>query len=406
MRFHLGRWLVGFGAFCVVVVILLAYQQEQNWKAMVAARAELKSSINGLPNSRPVLHGDAIEGRAFDEYGLFADGFRSLPNSEFSDVKLTLKDSSAAKDSGASELRDSLLDSHQLTLEALGRGARSIDSRYLLDWKKGIPFDLPNMSQIRSVVNLSIVAAQRHLDDEQPVLAVDSLLDGMQLCRDMMEIPVLVSELVGASLMPLVTGASTADDFLERLPPAELERLAEAMRTLDSGLPLTSYSQEGELLGLATLVMQPGEPNVLFDLEMGLDTWSYGFSPRALYSHHILLSKRDCDHMRELSDAEWIRRRAAIAEIETDMQGSRNALRRKQRMHWTQSESSRRSAIAQLRLALAAAEFKATGRQPAIPDPFGGELRFTEIGDTLRIESGFPVDHPRPELFRVEVAVR
>jgi hypothetical protein len=139
------------------------------------------------------------------------------------------------------------------------------------------------------------------------------------------------------------------------------------------------------------------------DFDLVLDTWSYAFSPRLMYSDYILSSKRHCDRIRKVEEDDWVRRSALIATVEVDAKRSPNTITSSQSRYWRRREYSRRGAIAQLRLLRAALEYQLTGQKLPLPDPFRDELRFSEIGGKLRIESYAPAGHPEPAQFTLEL---
>ena len=400
MGITLGRSMVAFGAVCIGVVILHAYRLKLVDDEVALAHEQLKETLLGLETTRPVLHGEPIEGFAFDHYKLIG----SLLSPTVVDDRLAWLNADGAQ---ADELRDASLDSNRLALEALELGARSTDSLYKLDWSSPPPVEHPKLGSTRSIVNLALLSGQRHLDEGHPDRAVDALLDGLQLGRDVICIPAWITEMIGTSLIPIVTEALANEEFLERFPPHQLERLANGLQQLDESLPEFSHGIEGELLMLANLARQENQPDDVHVFDPTLEFWRYGFSPRALYAEYISQVMRDREVLRGLEGEPWSVRDAELGRQQLTAEGARDSLSSGSSAKLTRiQEGNRRMTISRLRLAQAAVRFKLTGEVPTLLDPFGGELRVRKLAGKIQIESGCTADFGAPEQFVVELTLR
>lgn len=398
MRMTLGRLMVAFGAICIGLVFLYAYRMSQVEAELVAAQVELEATLLGLETTRPVLQGEAIEGLAFDHYGVIG----GLLTRRVSEKLAEFITAHSTANPSMVELRNKLLDDNSAALRTLQLGARSTDARYATDWTVDSLQGLPKLMETRSVVNLTVLAAERHLDEGHPELAVDVLLDGLQLGRDMTSVPIVICEMVGVALLAIPMELLLDEPQLARFPRPELERLAQALKLLDEAFPEISYSAEGESLYLAKLISNPSQSGHLLALDWDLGLWAHGFSGKALYADHIRGSMQECKLLHDLDNEPWSVREIELSRQQAESERSQNFLTRKPSNHRLRYEIARRESIARLRLARALIEFKLTGAVPTIADPFGGNLRVSTIGDKTLIESAHAATATAPERFRVE----
>lgn len=141
------RWLyLSMG----LVLLLFGFRKwaiEDRWQRALALAEQVERELDSMPSTRPILHGEAIEGSAFEEYARLA---ALLQPSAHDDWIQSCKD----LEFGETESRDALLAEHSEFWEVLSRGARSVDARYSVDWKLGARVQTPRLMDDLSLIHI------------------------------------------------------------------------------------------------------------------------------------------------------------------------------------------------------------------------------------------------------------
>ncbi len=389
MTLNARRTLVVGALLTTVFALLRAEFTRRAWQQMLDTGLALEETIEDAETLRPVLHGEPLAGLAFDEYHRAAELLSETAHADF----LAYQSARAESEDSARELRDALLDDHKGMFDALDRGARSVDGRYPVAWKHGFEFTHPGLRTHSTLAKLNTLGAERHLDLGQPALAVDALLNGMQLSRDLIQSRFLINEMVGAALLASVSKDALIDDgLIERLPASELTRLAEGMRVLDEAIAAPTRSWDGEIASLTNTVSRAfqSDASMHFSVSSLIETMPFLFSARAMLADYTAQAMRDRDIMYALDDATWPEREAALTAIAAKSGESANAHYGRFAEQWLAAEISRRRCTTLFRLTRMAIEYRATGRAHLLPDPFGGTddvLQLVELTDQVRFEA-------------------
>lgn len=400
---HLTRKLLIVAAALASVALIRTVTADHAWQAMLDTGSEMEQVLANHETRRPVLHGDAIEGFAFEEYELAIDLLSETALEDW----IAVVQADRNGDMRAKELRDSLIDKHAATLAALSRGARSTDPRFTT-----VPMtddDFPTLLETRHVVNIAVFAANRHLEEERPDLAVNLLLDCMQLGRDMMETPYRINEMIGVSLLAIASKEALVDgNLIECIPAPQLARLAAGMEQLDATIDPLGYSWEGELAALTQRVSQGHFEENYAGYKWNLSALSipHLFSTRALLADYVARSARRREIMRGLDSAPWSERHDTIMQLakEADAECHRFlGFDYPAYGTWVSSELSRKEGLVVFRLARIGVEFAASGQTPTLADPFGTELLLTEEGETLRVASVIAPERRNPNRLTIEL---
>jgi hypothetical protein len=170
-----------------------------------------------------------------------------------------------------------LLDVNREALDLLAEGAKIRHCRYPVNLNQGFGVLLPHLTNIRHGGRLLLLQAILHAEDGQTELAVQSVLNSLQLSGSIEKEPVLISQLVRmaastyavCSIEHVLSRSSVTEEGLARLRMA----LAEARRQ-GSFLP----SLVGErTMGLSVFRMEPDE------LALVVGMGNTGTGTRALY---------------------------------------------------------------------------------------------------------------------------
>ena len=380
---------------------LNAQRTSQSWSEMLAIGNELQRSIESADTTREVLHGTPIQALAFDEYSA---ALARVDESTFRDLN-SYRVARHQQDEASETLRDALLDQHRETLRLLEEGARSTDAHYSIDEGDGSNSDLLDFKACRSIAELTVAAADRHLCEGHPESAVNVLLDGMQFSRDLHESPLLINDVIGIALLAITSKEALIDNgLLERFPAPQLERLAAGMAKVDASIAPVGHAMDGDLVRLASNLT-----NVNGDQEdIALESCSFffgdylprGFSERATLSKYVTQLKRDRDLMHTMHADSWSERRAALEDI---AKATSNPIFADSATRWLSAEASRRAGMAVFRLARIATEYRATGTTLPLADPFGGEFDLHEQDGTLHVECKRHAGDHAPSKFEFEL---
>ena len=377
---------------------------------MLTSADEMEQALESQESERPVLHGEPIDGSAFDEYKLAAGLVSDAANDDW----IACRNATLNGDKCATDLREELVAQHSEMLAALERGAQSASGKFTVKWKAGFEIEVPKLMANRTVVNIAVLAADQHLDKGRADLAVNALLDAMQLGRDLMESPILSNEMIGAALLYIASRDALIDGgLLEKIPSSELARLERAMGELDLGISLKTQAREGEILGLIRGFqrVESGELDGKDDfgsdvLGMTLNHAKYGFSSRAVITEHFQHASNSAAALDLLPTEPWADWHAEQEALHRATTESRNPLTTFFAVNWASVELTRRRIITLLRLTRIAASYAAHGELSNLRDPFGTQFLVSNVSDKLRVESARAAQTMRPDRLAVEILRR
>lgn len=400
---HLTRKLLIVTTVLTSVVLIRTVTTDRAWQAMLDTGSDMEQILADRESRRPTLHGETIEGLAFDEYDLATELLSETALEDW----ITIVQADRNGDMRAKELRDSLIEEHAATLAALSRGARSTDARFTTVPMTGS--DYPTLFGTRNVVNIALLAARRHLEEGHPDLAVNLLLDCMQLGRDLMETPYRINEMIGTSLLAIASKEALVDgSLIECIPVPQLARLAAGMEQLDTTIDPLGYSWEGELAALTQRVSGDVFEDLYSDNKWRIPILSltHLFSKRALLADYVGKAAQRREIMRGLDSAPWDERHDAILQLAEEADAEYDSFLGFDDPSygtWVSTELSRKEGLVVFRLARIGVEFAASGQAPTLADPFGTELLLSEEGETLRIASSIAAERRNPNRLAIEL---
>ena len=366
-----------------------------------AIGAEYQERLAAFDGRRPVLHGEARDGLAFDEYGEAVELLREDVYDEWVEYAAVRETSAEA----ARAARDKHLAGHQPALEALARGARTTDAKRHIDWSLRTPLQTASLLRSRALNNLAVLSAAQHLDAGRSKLALDVLLDGMQHGRDLLASPQLIESMIGIALMGVCgKEAFLKGGLLDRFDASQLARLERALTILEQNLPLEDIAWDGEVAVLAHYLSLDDKDSELFpDGDWNLQGLvPQGYFRRAMLSQVVeqVTRLRDLrDATRDLAWDERVARQDELIEELTRDAGPPNIAQMLPSVL-----TSRAGGLAQLRLLRAAVQLRLGREAPQLADPFGGQLSITETPEGWTIRSRGPQQGQQEPYYSVELA--
>jgi len=400
-KFFIGL-AIGLVACTYGVVKVNSHRADRVWQEMLVLGDEIQNSIDGADAHRPVLHGVGLDGNAHDDYALAV----SLLSPTADDDWLACREAFERGDEDAIALRDTLLDDHEAMLRALTQGAHRTTAQYPMQWDRGFYAEIPRLLGLRTLTNIAVLEAKRHLDGGRPDQAVEILLDGMQFSRDHCNVPLLISSMIGCALLNITgRGALIDDGLLDRIPRTSLGKLADGMRTLDEGLSMTSDAHAGEVVMFVRTIEHAESLDALFDFDLDdmLRSWRYGFSDRHMLAASVHESANRLAILRESDGAPWPARQRTLQELHEMIEQSSDPITQVAAPKVLSAVESLYGAQTRFRLARAAVEYRLSGRIPHLADPFGDEFRITESDGVVRVESAGPGHDHGAELYAIEL---
>ena len=362
---------VSYGWFC--------HHVEAAWQAMIADADRMQTRLEAIDPERPVLWGETIEGNGWDDYrraiALVSDAPDARERWEACRRAEIQGDAAVVQ-----QLRQALAEDFASVFAALRAGTHRRKGWRPVDWNASFEHNTASLLRSRTLVNLTVMEAQRQAIAGEATGAVHTLLDALQFGRDTMCSPVLINEMIGLALVAIASKETVLDfGLLDRLPPAALRELQAGLRILDQGLPTRTdvYHSEVVLLvrGVIDAWAQSAEPNELAEYRDGPASWRYGFSGRLMCTDYVQEIGTALERLANSTEP-WQVRRAYLEQLQESFAQSANPLSNFWSTVLITAERSRRDALVCLRLTRMAVAYRLDGAVPVLPDPYGDRLGF------------------------------
>ena len=381
------------GILVVATVFLVGYRWRvgKAWQEMLDTGVELEYSIASNDGRRGVLYGEALEGKAQQQYARAIE----LLSESFFDDWLQYDTARENEDEEAGGMRNAIVNANLEALAAMSIGAHMLDAGFDLDWNDPEGLRAPSMMRSRNLVNLSLMAAGKFLEDGEHERAVDALLDGLQTACDHMRSPVLIGQMIGCALLNIAsTGALIDQGLLNRIPAHQLQRLDRGLDQISLELPVMDAVFETEMAWFIRNTAVVVDPKFSLPDWGESNAWSVGF--RYWFSARLMCAEYVREAMawhasstgedeRSWNDwnADFDEQQSRMAEHGTPLWG---VIGFKQRS----VEVSRRHCLTRFNMARLAVAYRLTGSTHDLPDHFGDQLLVSIEDDQLLIESVGP----------------
>jgi hypothetical protein len=276
-----------------------------------------------------------------------------------------------------------LVAAHTLALAELRAGAHAEDSRLPMTWSAGLSHRCHNLLTTRVLCNLAVLDAHQAARAGQGLVAVQRLLDAMQLGRDFLQAPILIDQMIGCALLAIAAREGVAQvDLWRHLDDAARAVLAEGLARLDASLPLDGEWLTSEAVLFANHFAQlKGSVSGAFfgtghsDLSMRLQAWRYGCSLTLAVANHGLAHLAAGERLRELAAGKASLDMPAVTRLHDELSGSTNPVSRLCTPNLLSGTENRLLSLAQMRLLRMACQHARGEAVEALPDPHGGTLR-------------------------------
>jgi len=343
-------WVLGVltalaaAAFIGLQIVSSRSSMERMAKGVSEAVAEAQAS----DPRRPVIHGDAVQGRAWADY---SRALALVQNPPVLEVRRWL-DGAPGSDRAKAL---TVLAANAVTLDFLRAGARKAEGAYPTQWDKGIDTNLPSLLATRNLATLAVGQARVLREAGKPREAAELLLDAAQFGADLGRHTVLIGEL-GAL-------AALGDVFegLEKLPPDP--EVGRALQVLEETFPDHGQTLRNEIVPIGVSFVQMG------DRGGAVFGWRFGFSQEPMLLEAWTTLQKLVRRTAATTTMPWTEARRVNADIEVEARASGNTIVGSAIPGLVRSHQSSREALARLRM-LRVLHGGATG----LEDPFGGKL--------------------------------
>lgn len=315
---------------------------------------------------RPVLRGAAEPGNAWDDY---AAGVQEVK--KFADAR-KFHEVLQRGPKAEPEVAKAALAAHGSALDALRRGAGREASRYPYEWERGISMPLPALLDHQAFSNFSLLKARALLEEGKPREAAGVLLDVCQFGRDLGSDGVLISEMIGLSVLAAAFGELRDLLGSGKLDAAALEELGRGLEILDGSFPRNDQAVLNDTLLLGG----------------SLDELGAAWGPQRLYLANGIdeLNER-IERVAKADALSWPEARKVYESVAADTEKSSNVISRIATPDLSKVAMNCRERRAQLRLLRMAVQSLASKQVPDLDDPFGAKLRSTKTGDAVKFWS-------------------
>lgn len=343
---YAGVGLIGVAAVAFVGLQTASSRNALNRLTKEAAQAVAEAQARD--RKRPVLRGEAVQGKAWTEY---SRALATVQNANASDVQRWLDGVPGADRVKA----EAVLAAHGPTLDFLRAGARKAEGTYPTEWEKGFNAYRPPLLATRNLTMIAAGQARLLMEAGKSREATELLLDAAQFSADLGRNTVLIGELSGL--------ASLGDAFegLRKLPPDP--DVGRALEALERILPNHGDTLRNELAVIGTSLAEMGRGS-----GVPLD-WRFGFSRESMLLDAWTTLQAMVHRTVETTTKPWAEAGRVSRELEAEAKASGNEIVATAIPALLRSQRSSREALARLRM-LRVLHGGTTG----LDDPFGGQL--------------------------------
>jgi hypothetical protein len=378
--------ILGLVACLAVAAILLVVafmpMNSERWDAVRDRTLKLKLEALTRKMPREVLRGKPILGNAWEEYNIALSA--SWPaDAENGGVFFMFAKGNADK---PERVREMVAEQLPL-LDHLRLGAQRSDGQYPYKWELGE--EVPRIIPSRMLANLAIAQARILTENGKPEEAAEVLLDVTVFARDLATNGPLLTNLVGMAVYYTAFEAFGDLVLSGKLTQKQLADLAEKLATVERDFPTHSAALSNELLGIgrAVLLQSSGEEYAGLQARAKQGGWRYAAFPQTTILEAFEQSEAFIQRFEKVDPTNYAAAKRELDAASLATQGSPNPIVRDFVPDMSRIMVARLEALATLRLVRAGTLLRATGKVPALADPFGTNLLFKQEGPNLKIWS-------------------
>jgi len=235
--------IAGALVLCAVALVITvsAIGSAKGSRLEAAARARILE-LKSASILRPTLRGSAEPGNAWDDYAPALDEVKAFPNANKL-FELVRREPKADP-----ELGKAALTGLAKAIDGIHRGAGRAGSRFPYEWEKGAAMSVPNLLPSSNMANLLVLKARALSEEGKGREAAGVLLDVLQFGRDLAGDGILISEMLGFTMMSI--GMSEVVDQLaaEKFDKPALEDLDRGLAALEGSLPNHAQTLKTDIL--------------------------------------------------------------------------------------------------------------------------------------------------------------
>ncbi|HLY11970.1 MAG TPA: hypothetical protein VKW04_21900 [Planctomycetota bacterium] len=376
----LGALVLGWG----IAALAIHFVAERRWAAMKAEWQALLEEVRSRGQARAPLHGDPIDGNAWDDYAVALAEVRSLYDLESQAAPRYLKEAPQSN----RKLVERVLARHPSMIESVRRAALRRQANLSLDWKEGA-LTLPSRHGSATVAPLAVCCSRFFAEEGRARDAAQLLLETCRFSADVDHVENLELPLEELREM-LRTGALKGED---------LSQLDRELELLDQEYPRRGHRAALELVALGAQFLKTGHSITVQLVGLRADPeealWRYGFSAHLMKAEAFATIAAAVKQLKEADERPWRESRDLLRKLSAELAAHPNPIIQTAPEEVLASDLLHRGHRAQLRLLRLAAHFKATGEVLDLDDPFGGKLVRHLADDTLKVWSVGPegTDH-------------
>ncbi|SRR5579859_554137 len=367
-----------------IAALAVHYVAERRWAAMKADWQALLQEVRSRGQSRPPLHGEAIDGNAWDDYATALAEVRSLYDLESQAAPRYLKEAPQSN----RKLVERVLARHPSMIESVRRAALRRQANLSLDWKEGA-LALPSRHGSATVAPLAVCRARFFAEEGRFADAAELLSETCRFAADVDHVEDL--ELPLEELREMLRSRTLQGD--------DLSRLDRELELLDREYPRRGHRAALELVALGAQFLRTGRSITVQLVGLRADPedalWRYGFSAHLMKAEAFATIAAAVKQLQEADERPWAESRNLLRKLSAELASHPNPIIQTAPEEVLASDILHRGHRAQLRLLRLAAHFQATGEVLDLDDPFGGKLNRNLANDTLKAWSVGPegMDH-------------
>lgn len=349
-----------------LVLTLSAIGSAKSGRLEAAARARIVE-LKSAPIDRPSLRGSAEPGNAWDDYTPALDEVKAFPNAN-KFFELVRRDPKADP-----ELGKTALTGLAKAIDGMHRGAGRAGSRFPYEWDKGAAMGVPNLIPSSNMANLLVLKARFLAEEGKARESAGVLLDVLQFGRDLAGDGLLISEMLGYSMLSI--GMSEIRELLEaeKFDKPALEEIDRGLAILEGSLPNHAQTLKNDMLllgGVADAAIT--------------GTWG---PQRFMFACAVEDGIRMTDRAAKTDSMPWAEAEKEYKAIEAEMEKSWNPILKMATPSTTRTNQTIRQRRAQIRILRTAVHLLAVGELLDLDDPFGTKLKTVKSGTGLKIWS-------------------
>jgi hypothetical protein len=234
-----GLIALTLAVLCGGSIVWIGCEGRAQMREIAAETPRLIAEIRARNVRRPVLYGESLPGRAWDEYTKAFTAIDLYKGNE--EQRKSIVDYLLTGKGDASDL-DKILAMYGPALAHLSAGTHREDGSMALEWERGESMDLPGLLASQNLSNLACAEARRLATEGKYRKAIDAISDILMLGHDVAFNGVLITHMIGLAIYGTALEALMTFVGDQAFPAAELAELARRLELVDGSFPPPAHS--------------------------------------------------------------------------------------------------------------------------------------------------------------------